>query len=280
MYIGVHVSIAGSICESLDRARALKCNALQIFSRNPRQWRQLELKSQEIDEFKEKRRKYKIEKVVVHIPYLINLASPYKTLYRKSIDAYVEDLKEADNLGAEYLVTHMGSHSDTSELAGIDRFSAAVNTIFDNTKGIKTKLLLENTSGSGSWLGYKFVHHKMIFNRVKQSERLGICLDTAHAFTAGYDIKTEVGLNSMLNEVEELLGVDKIEVVHFNDSKKDFASHIDQHDNIGKGKIGLTALQRVIKHPKLKHCVFILETPKMTIEDDTANLAVARKILK
>ena len=155
-----------------------------------------------------------------------------------------------------------------------------MNTIFDNTKGIKTKLLLENTSGSGSWLGYKFVHHKMIFNRVKQSERLGICLDTAHAFTAGYDIKTEVGLNSMLNEVEELLGVDKIEVVHFNDSKKDFASHIDQHDNIGKGKIGLTALQRVIKHPKLKHCVFILETPKMTIEDDTANLAVARKILK
>jgi deoxyribonuclease-4 len=280
MYIGVHVSISGSIGEALDRAKALKCNALQIFSRNPRQWRQLELKSQEIEEFREKRRKYKIEKVVVHIPYLINLASPYKTLYRKSIAAYVEDLKEADNLGAEFLVTHMGSHAQTSELAGIDRFASAVNTIFENTKGINTKLLLENTSGSGSWLGYKFVHHRMLYNRVKQNERLGICLDTAHAFTAGYDIKTEVGLNSLLNEIDELIGIDKVEVVHFNDSKKDFSSHIDQHDNIGKGKIGLQALQRLIKHPKLKNCVFILETPKMTKEDDEANLAIARKIAK
>ncbi len=280
MYIGVHVSIAGSICESLDRARALKCNALQIFSRNPRQWRQLELKDEELEEFKEKRKKYKIEKVVVHIPYLINLASPYKVLYRKSVSAYIEDLNETDKLGAEFLVTHMGSHVNTSELAGIDRFASALNTIFENTKDIKTKLLLENTSGSGSWLGYKFVHHRMIYNRVKQNERLGICLDTAHAFTAGYDIKTEVGLNSMLNEVDELIGIDKIEVIHFNDSKKDFSSHIDQHENIGKGKIGLPALQRIIKHPKLKNATFILETPKMTKDDDEINLAITRKIAK
>jgi deoxyribonuclease-4 len=280
MYIGVHVSISGSLCEALDRAKVLKCNALQIFSRNPRQWRQLELKSQEIEEFREKRRKYKIEKVVVHIQYLINLASPYKTLYRKSINAYVEDLKEADNLGAEFLVTHMGSHVDTNELAGIDRFSSAVNTIFEKTEGIKTKLLLENTSGSGSWLGYKFVHHKMIYNRVKQNERLGICLDTAHAFTAGYDVKTEVGLHSMLNEIDELVGIDKVEVIHFNDSKKEFSSHIDQHENIGKGKIGLAALQRIIKHSKLKDSVFILETPKMTKEDDEMNLATVKKMAK
>jgi deoxyribonuclease-4 len=280
MYIGVHVSISGSLCEALDRAKILKCNALQIFSRNPRQWRQLELKSQEVEEFREKRRKYKIEKVVVHIPYLINLASPYKTLYRKSINAYVEDLREADNLGAEFLVTHMGSHADTTELAGIDRFSSAVNTIFEKTDGIKTKLLLENTSGSGSWLGYKFVHHRMIYNRVKQNERLGICLDTAHAFTAGYDIKTEVGLQSMLNEIDELVGIDKIEVIHFNDSKKEFSSHIDQHENIGKGKIGLAALQRIIKHPKLKDSVFILETPKMTKDDDEINLTTVKKMLK
>lgn len=280
MYIGVHVSIAGSISDALDRAKALKCNSLQIFSRNPRQWRQLELKNEEVQEFRQKRKKYKIEKVVVHIPYLINLASPYKVLYRKSINAYVEDLKETEKLGAEFLVTHMGSHSNTSELAGIDRFSSAVNTIFENTKGIKTRLLLENTSGSGSWLGYKFVHHKMIYNRVKQPERLGICLDTAHAFTAGYDIKTEVGLNSMISEIDELVGIDKVGVVHFNDSKKAFASHIDQHDNIGKGEIGLPALQRVIKNPKLKNAVFILETPKAAKEDDEINLAVTRKIAR
>ncbi len=253
---------------------------MQIFSRNPRQWRQLELSNEDIEEFRKRRKKYKIEKVVVHVPYLINLASPYKTLYRKSIDAYIEDLNEADKLGAEFLVTHMGSHSDTLEVSGIDRFAAALNTIFENTKGVKTKLLLENTSGSGSWLGYKFIHHKMIYSRVKDVGRLGLCLDTAHAFAAGYDLKTEVGLNSMLSEIDELVGLDQVEVVHFNDSKKDFSSRLDQHENIGKGKIGLPALQRIIRHPKLEDSVFILETPKINAKDDKANLALVRKMVK
>jgi len=280
MYLGAHVSISGKIYESLDRAKALKCNAMQIFSRNPRQWRQLELSSEDLEEFKKRRNNYKIEKVVVHIPYLINLASPYKTLYRNSVKAYTEDLKEADKLGAEFLVTHMGSHADTSELSGIDRFAAALNIIFDNTKGIKTKLILENTSGSGSWLGYKFIHQKMIYNRVKYTERLGICLDTAHAFAAGYDLKSEKGLESMLSEIEELIGIDQIEVIHFNDSKKDFSSRLDQHENIGRGKIGYLALQRIIKHPKLKDAIFILETPKMNPRDDAMNLSIVRKMLK
>ncbi|MFC1709119.1 deoxyribonuclease IV [Candidatus Omnitrophota bacterium] len=280
MHIGAHVSISGKIYESLDRARALECNAMQIFSRNPRQWRQLELSAQDVEEFKKRRKTYKIEKVVVHIPYLINLASPYKVLYRKSIDAYIEDLKEADRLGAEFLVTHMGSHAKTVELAGIDRFASALNTIFDNTKGIKTRLLLENTSGSGSWLGYKFVHHRMIYNRVKQVERLGACLDTAHAFAAGYDLKSETGLDSMLSEIDELIGVDQIKVVHFNDSKKDFASRLDQHDNIGKGKIGTAALQRIIRHAKLKDAVFILETPRIEQKDDLKNLKIAKKMIQ
>jgi deoxyribonuclease-4 len=280
MFLGVHVSISGSISEALDRAKVLKCNAMQIFSRNPRQWRQSELSDEDIGAFRLKRKKYKIVKVVVHVPYLINLASPYKTLYRRSIQAYIEDLDEADKLGAEFLVTHMGSHSDTSELSGIDRFSTAINTIFENTKGIKTKLLLENTSGSGSWLGYKFTHHKMIFNRVKQTERLGICLDTAHAFAAGYDLKSEVGLDSMVEEIDELIGIDKVEVIHLNDSKKDFSSRLDQHDHIGKGKLGSLAIQRIVKHPKLKNSVFILETPKITIKDDEVNLKIVRKMAK
>lgn len=280
MYLGMHISISGSICEALDRAMALGCNCMQIFSRNPRQWRQLELSAKDIEEFKQKRKKYKIERVVVHIPYLINLASPYKILYRKSIKAYIEDLKEAHQLGAEFLVTHMGSHAKTSELSGIDRFAAALNTIFEETKGIKTKLLLENTSGSGSWLGYKFIHHKMIYSRIKQHSRLGICLDTAHAFAAGYDLKTEVGLDSMLEEIEELIGIEKLEVVHLNDSKKDFASHLDQHENIGMGKIGLMGIQRIVRHPKLKGSVFILETPKVSIKDDMTNLLTVRKLAK
>ena len=223
-YLGIHVSGAGKLYEALDRVHALECNAMQVFSRNPRQWRSLALTASDIEEFKKKRKEYGIKYVVVHIPYLINLASPYKTLYKKSIQAYIEDLNEAHQLGAEYLITHMGSHSKTSELAGIDRFAAALNIIFDKTKGITTKLLLENTSGSGSWLGYKFVHQKMVYSRVKYKERLGLCLDTAHAFAAGYDLKTESGLDFMLNEIDELVGADDIKVVHLNDSKKAFSS--------------------------------------------------------
>lgn len=280
MYLGAHVSGAGKIYEALDRAHALDCNVMQVFSRNPRQWRSLALTASDIEEFKKRRKEYKIKYVVVHIPYLINLASPYKTLYKKSIQAYIEDLNEANLLEAEYLVTHMGSHSKTSELAGIDRFAAALNMIFDKTKGIKTKLLLENTSGSGSWLGYKFVHQKMIYSRVKYKERFGLCLDTAHAFAAGYDLKTEGGLDFMLNEIDELVGIDTVKVVHLNDSKKDFASRLDQHDHIGKGKIGLVAMRRIVNHPKLKKAVFILETPKKDTNDDTMNLATVRKMVR
>lgn len=278
MYLGVHVSGAGKLSDALERAHALDCNAMQVFSRNPRQWRSLALTASDIEEFKKRRKECGIKYVVVHIPYLINLASPYKTLYKKSIQAYIEDLNEANQLGAEYLVTHMGSHSKTSELAGIDRFAAALNIIFDKTKGIATKLLLENTSGSGSWLGYKFVHQKMVYSRVKYKERLGLCLDTAHAFAAGYDLKTEGGLNFLLNEIEELVGADTVKVVHLNDSKKAFASKLDHHDHIGKGEIGLQAMKRIINHPKLKKAVFILETPKMSTEDDKANLAVVKKL--
>lgn len=280
MYLGVHISIAGSIVESLEKAGLLGCNAMQIFSRNPRQWRQLRLSEQDIHDFKQKRKDYKIEKVVVHIPYLLNLASPYKVLYRRSIKAYIEDLNEADQLGAEFLVTHMGSHSKTSELSGIDRFAEALNVILDKTKTIKTKLLLENTSGSGSWLGYKFIHQKMIYDRVKQVDRLGICLDTAHAFTAGYDLKSESGLGFMLEEIDKLIGIDKLAVVHLNDSKREFFSHMDHHEHIGKGKIGLLAIQRVVNHPKLKDSVFILETPKMTVKDDLINLFTVKKLFK
>jgi len=279
MYLGLHVSISGKIYESLNRAYTLGCNAMQIFSRNPRQWRQLKLTQEEVEEFKKRRKELNIEKVVVHVPYLINLASPYKVLYRRSIKAYIEDLNEANQLGAEFLVTHMGSHAKTSELEGIQRFTDALDEIFEKTPKIKTKLLLENTAGSGSWIGYKFIHHKMIYKRVKQPKRLGLCLDTAHAFEAGYDLRTEVGFESMVNEINELVGIEEVAVVHFNDSKGAFASHMDHHDNIGQGKIGTQALQRIIRHPKLKDSVFILETPKKNENDDLINLALVKGLI-
>jgi apurinic endonuclease (APN1) len=277
--IGVHVSIAGKIWESLERAKALGCNAMQIFSRNPRSWQASEFDPSDIENFKKLKRDYDIAPVAVHIPYIINLATPVDGLYKRSIVAYIEDIARADVLGAEYVVTHLGSHVGTGEDSGIKRFSAALNQIINKTRS-KTMILLENTAGSGSCIGYKFEHIKRMIDQLDRPERVGICLDTAHTFEAGYDIKTKAGLEKTLKDFDKLVGLDKIKVVHFNDSLSVFSSHVDRHQHIGKGNIGLQAMGRIINHPKLKNAAFILETPKMTDKDDKRNLAVVRKLIK
>jgi len=279
MRIGLHVSIAGHIYESLERAKTLGCNTMQIFSRNPRGWQISKLEAGDIEEFKRLKKKYDIKPVTVHIPYLINLATPDDKLYKRSIDAYMEDIKRADALGAEYFVTHLGSHTGSGEDNGIRRFSGALNLIIKRAKP-KAMILLENTAGSGSWIGYRFEHLKRIIEVLDNAENIGVCLDTAHAFESGYDIKTKDGLGFVLKKFDRLIGLNLIKVVHFNDSLSPFKSNVDRHQHIGKGMIGLEAMSRVINHPKLKSAAFIMETPKKTNRDDKMNLAVARRLLK
>ncbi len=279
MRIGVHVSIARKIYESLERAKGLGCNTMQIFSRNPRGWQAAKLEKSDVEEFKRLRQKYDIRPVVIHIPYIINLATPDDVLYKKSINAYIEDIERADLLGAEYFVTHLGSHTGSGEDEGIRRFSDALNIIIKKVRP-KAMILLEATAGSGSWLGYTFEHIRRIIERLDNSRNVGICLDTAHIFEAGYNIKTKDGLENTLKEFDKLLGLNLIKVVHFNDSLSPFKSHVDRHEHIGRGKIGLEALARVINHPRLKNTAFIMETPKKTDKDDKRNMAVARRIYK
>ncbi len=277
--IGVHVSIAGKIWESLERARALGCNTMQIFSRNPRLWQAAEFDPSDIANFKKLKDDYDIAPVAVHIPYIINLATPIDGLYRKSIVAYMEDISRADVLGVEYVVTHLGSHVGTGEDKGIKRFSAALNQIINKTRP-KTMILLENTAGSGSCIGYKFEHIKSIIDELDRPERVGVCLDTAHTFESGYDIKTKAGLQKTLNKFDKLIGLDKIKVVHFNDSLSELGSHVDRHQHIGKGNIGPAAMKRIINHPGLKDAAFIMETPKKTDKDDKMNLKIVRGFIK
>ncbi|MCX5678330.1 MAG: deoxyribonuclease IV [Candidatus Omnitrophica bacterium] len=279
MRIGLHVSIAGKIYESLERAKALGCNTMQIFSRNPRGWQTGKLVSSDIVQFKRLKKEFDINPVVVHIPYLINLASPDAGLYRKSIDAYIEDLGRSDELGAEYFVTHLGSHVGSGETDGIKRFAKALNEIMNKAKP-KTKVLLENTAGSGSIIGYKFEQIKSIIDGLDETENIGVCLDTAHTFESGYDIKTRAGLESTLKAFDKLVGLQRIKVVHFNDSLSGLGSHVDRHQHIGKGNIGLEGLKRIINHPKLKGAAFIMETPKNTDRDDKMNMRSAKKMIK
>ncbi len=278
MLLGVHVSIEGKVYEAVERADQLGCNTMQIFSRNPQRWRDNFLEPKDIAEFNRRQDKFKIKPIFIHIPYLINLASPNPRLYEVSIEAYIEDILEAGLLKADYIVTHMGSHKETSETAGIKRLVDALNIIIEKTKNCPVGILLENTSGSGSWLGYKFSHQKEIIAGIKHKECIGLCLDTAHAYLAGYDISTKEGLQATLDEIDELVGINSIKLIHLNDAKGELGSRHDRHDHIGKGSIGLEGIKRIINHPRLRNLPFILETPKKSEQDDIMNLNTVKEL--
>jgi len=278
MLLGVHVSTEGKIYEAVERAHQLGCNTMQIFSRNPQRWRDNFLESKDTEEFKKRLDKFKIKPLFIHIPYLINLASPNPRLYEASIEAYIEDILEARLLKADYIVTHMGSHKETSEEAGIKRLIDALNIILEKTKNSPVGIMLENTSGSGSWLGYKFSHQKEIIQGLKHKERISLCFDTAHAYLAGYDIATKDGLEGTLDEIDKLVGINFIKLIHLNDAKGELDSRHDRHEHIGKGNIGLEGIKMIINHPRLRNLPFILETPKKTEEDDIINLNTVRKL--
>lgn len=278
MKLGVHVSIAGNICNSIDRAKNLGCNTMQIFARNPRQWRKESISEEDIKLFQDKRAQAKIDPVVIHIPYSLNLAATKDSFYNVTIKEFSEDLKEADRLGADYLVTHMGSFKGSTERNGLEKITESLRQILANTEKVKTKILLENTAGSGSWLGYKFSHFRFIFERLGWPERVGICLDTAHAWAAGYKIDELDGLNGLLSEIKEEAGLERIKVVHLNDTKEKLGSRHDRHADIGRGLIGKKGFYFILNHPDLKNLTFILETPKEGDADDFRNLKVVRQL--
>jgi deoxyribonuclease-4 len=279
MILGAHVSGAGKIYQALDIAHDLGCDTMQIFSRSPQSWRNgNQIAPQDIKEFIARRKKYRINPVFIHISYLINLASPDARLYYGSIQAYIEDMQEAEKLGADYVVTHMGSHKQTSEDAGIQRLIKALNEILERTKMSKVKILLENTSGSGSWLGYRFYHQHKIIKGIKEKSRVGLCLDTAHAYLAGYNLATKDGLDKMIDEIDVMVGTKLIKLIHLNDAAGQLGSHHDRHDHIGFGHIGMAGMKRIINHPRLKNIPMILETPKSTQNSDKENLALVRKL--
>ncbi len=281
MKLGVHVSTAGGkIYETVDRAVKLGCNTMQFFSRNPQQWRAASLDPQDAAEFRRRKESAGIAPVFVHIPYLINLASPNPRLYKLSVQAYIEDIRETDALGAEYLVTHMGSHKETTETGGIKRLTRALRKILAATEKTGVGILLENTAGSGSWLGYTFSHQRKVLEGLGAHPRIGFCLDTAHAFLAGYELSAAAGLEKLSADIEKQIGWERLKLVHLNDAKGACGSHLDRHDHIGKGGIGAEGMRRIINHPRLRTVPFILETPKDTPEDDPRNLELVRRMRK
>ncbi len=276
--LGAHVSIAGNIYESLDRAKCLGLTTMQIFSSNPRSWRVDKWQQSSIEEFKKRRVLYKINPVVVHIPYLANLASPQKDIFTKSKTSFLDNLRNADAINADYFVTHLGSHKGLGIEQGIKRFSEGLESILKSSMA-GSMILLENTAGAGNSIGFRFEHIKKIIENLKgYSGRIGVCLDIAHTFASGYDIKTKKGLEDTLIQFDGLIGIDKLKVIHLNDSKGSLGSMVDRHENIGLGEIGKEGFKNILHNKYLKDLPFILETPVRKKGDDRRNIRVVKKL--
>lgn len=276
MRIGLHVSIAGRIDQAIDRAVALGCETIQIFSRNPRGWRSKPLEAEEVKSFKKKRLQFNIYPVLVHIPYLINLATPKEKLWKMSIGSYIEDIIRTDALGAEYFVTHLGAHTGSGEKAGLKKFCQGLSAVIKKASP-KTMILLETCAGGGTSLGSRFEHIRYILDNVK-SKKIAVCWDTCHLYAAGYDIKSPKGLDNTIKEFERKVGLKYLKAIHLNDAKKPLGSKIDRHEHVGKGMINKDGMRRILNHPKLKALPFIMETPKDNPKDDLENIRIVRRL--
>ena len=273
--LGVHVSIAGQLADAVDRAVALGCNTLQMFSRNPRGWAAAPLDPASAEAFRQRRAAVRLGPVVVHAPYLYNLASPQAQLWNDSISQMAQDIRRCDQLGADFYVLHLGSHRGEGEAFGVSRVAEAVKRLLERAAP-QLMLLLENSAGSGHCVGGRFEEIATILDTLKVPERVGMCLDSAHTFTSGYDLRTVGAVAQLVKRLAETVGLDAVKVVHLNDSKAAFNTHVDRHWHIGEGHIGLAGLRALVTHPTLRGRPLILETPKDTPEADPRNLAAVR----
>jgi len=279
MRFGFHVSISGGFSRAVQSAHELGCSTMQIFSRNPRGWTVKPLDKDDIDEFKRLREQYDIGPVFVHTNYLINLASSKSDLYERSIEQFVIDLERTEHLGAEYLVTHLGSASGQEPEWMIDRVAGALNMAM-RLHAPQATILLENTAGEKGDVGYSFEQVHEVISRLSSKEKVGICYDTCHGFAAGYDVRTKQGVDSVAKKIEETVGLEKLKGMHLNDCLRDFGSRVDRHWHIGEGKIGDEGFRALVNHKAFRDIPKIMETPKETEEDDPRNMKRIRSLVK
>jgi deoxyribonuclease IV len=276
---GAHMSIAGGLYKAFERGKKAGCRTIQIFLKSSNQWKAKVLTDEDRARFQSERKKSGIFPVIAHDSYLINLASPDPALYRKSRNAFVEELERANFLGVPYLVLHPGAHVGSGIDAGISRVANALNQALKQV-GPPVGILLENTAGQGSSLGFRFEELAAILDLMADPDRVGVCLDTCHAFAAGYDIRTEEGYDKAMREFDRLVGIQKIRAFHINDSKKDLATRVDRHCHIGKGFLGLNAFRLLVNDARFAAIPKILETPKGTgFREDRRNLATLRSLV-
>jgi len=279
MRFGFHISIAGGFSKVVERAHARGCKTIQFFSRNPRGWRYSPLNKKEVKAFRSSIQSSTLFPVFLHMPYLPNIASFKSKFYKRSIHSIVTDLQRAEQLGAQYLIMHIGHRMDASEDQAIEAVSQGIDLAFEKAKN-DIILLLENTAGQGTEIGYTFDQIKKIIEGVHAPHRMGVCLDTAHSFESGYDLSHKDGIEGTLENFDQTIGLKRLHLLHLNDSKTPLGSRKDRHWHIGEGYIGLEGFRYLVNHPRLRHLPGIMETPRKDTVEDLKNMEVIRSLVE
>ncbi len=261
-YVGAHVSASGGVENAPVNAHAIDANAFALFTKNQRQWFSKPLTENNIRLFKENCKKYGYapHQILPHDSYLINLGHPEKEPLEKSRAAFLDEMQRCEQLGLDRLNFHPGSHlKKITEEDSLNTIAESINWALDKTRGVIA--VIENTAGQGTNLGYRFEQLAAIIDRVEDKSRVGVCIDTCHTYTSGYNIKTEAGYNNTFADFDRIVGFRYLKGMHLNDSKKELATRVDRHDNIGKGFIGIDLFRRIMNDPRFDDMPLILETP-------------------
>lgn len=270
---------SGGVWKALQRGAALRCEVVQLFVKNNLQWSGRPHRDDELANFQRELAACHFDCVFGHTGYLINLGAPPSPKRDQSIRSLVQEINLATALGLPFLVMHPGAHLGQGEERGLRQIADGLDEVFRTTRHCPVRVALEVTAGQGSCLGHRIAHLAAIYDRVKHPERLAVCLDTAHLFAAGYDIRTPRGWNAVLKEIDVLLGLRQVLACHLNDSQTDLGSRVDRHAHIGRGKLGLAAFRRIVTDPRFRDLPGCLETPKSAdLHEDAANLSVLRKL--
>ncbi len=279
MRFGFHISIAGGFSKVVERARVRGCETIQFFSRNPRGWKYSPLNKKEVKTFRSSIQSSHLSPIFLHLPYLPNIASSKSRFYKRSIRSIATDLQRAEHLGAHYLIIHIGHRMESSEDQAIEAVSQGIHQAFEKVKN-GVILLMENTAGQGTEIGYTFGQIKKIIDGVLDHERVGVCLDTAHSFEAGYDLSNKDGIERTLEDFDQTLGLKRLHLLHLNDSKTPLGSRRDRHWHIGEGHIGREGFRCLVNHPFLRHLPGIMETPRQDTVEDLKNMKVIRSLVE
>lgn len=275
--IGAHKSIAGSIDQAVDRGVRSTCECLQIFARSPRRWmaNQKTLAPKKVSVFIEKAARAGYDDLAIHMPYLPNLASPDDVLYNRSLNVLEEDVSILSRLNGRYLITHMGSPKGQNIDFAAQRVANALNQVLEHLDG-KQMILLENSTSKKKIWGNCIENIESILTHVTPSEKVGVCFDTAHAFSAGYDISTVEGLHEVFDILDSRIGKKKVKLIHINDSQGTLGSGIDRHAHIGQGAIGPECFRELMQNPRFRELPMILETPKDSQKGDRENISLLK----